>query len=427
VARAKSSEAPPFPARAYARRAIARGTFVALGALAASRGGRRGADHHLETPHIMPRRIRAFAQLAPVLIILQGCASGCSDGGGQSASGGDTGSAPHSSGGGSKSSGSSGDHSATDGGATIDPRGSTSDDGGSPAVDDAASPVPDTTPADGLTPLQKHKAEMLTSIWENSTTVLQYPYCENINDGRGYTSGRAGFCSGTGDAIEVVDCFDKAFGGGSANPMVKYMPALTALNNAADSADTSGLDAVGKYCADWTKASIDPATASAFKKCQDKISDELYYQPALAQAHKWGLVTALTKAELYDAEINHGDDGVSALVKQANQDVGNTAQKAAAAPLSRDAESAWLHAFLMRRLALLKSDSTWADAVDRVTTYEQLRLQNNFDLGAAIETNAKATTMYPGKGYKDSGYPDCTISPAGAVGGDASCTSATGQ
>src|SRR5206468_2947025 len=60
--------------------------------------------------------------------------------------------------------------------------------------------------------------------------------------------------------------------------------------------------------------------------------------------------------------------------------------------------------------------------VGRIRAFVQIT-----DLGAAIETNAKAIRMYPGKGYKDSGYPDCTISPAGAVGGDAACTSAPGQ
>ena len=97
-------------------------------------------------------------------------------------------------------------------------------------------------PPGSLNALQKHKAEMLTSIWENSTTVLQYPYCQNIHDGRGYTSGRAGFCSGTGDAIQVVQCFDAAFGNGSNNPMAKYMPALTTIN---DRFNTTGQDQAG--------------------------------------------------------------------------------------------------------------------------------------------------------------------------------------
>jgi len=223
----------------------------------------------------------------------------------------------------------------------------------SPASPDAASAsdaaTPDSSAANDasadagapgpLTPLQKHKAEMLTSIWENSTTILQYPYCQNIHDGRGYTSGRAGFCSGTGDAIQVVECFDMTFGTGTNNPMAKYMPALTTINNrfnmtGQDQGGTAELDAVGSYCADWAKTATGSATSAAFKACQDQITDVLYYKPGLAQAKKWGLVTALTIAELYDAEINHGDDGVASLIQKANADTGNGAKHPPNAPLA---------------------------------------------------------------------------------------------
>ena len=304
-----------------------------------------------------------------------------------------------------------------------------SDAGGSGSSD--ASSSPDGAASGGMTALQRKKAEMLTSIWENSTTVLQYPYSQNIQDGRGYTSGRAGFCTGTGDAIQVVQCFDQRFGTSAANVMHKYMPALTQINQAflstgKDQASTSLLDAVGSYTADWAKSATDATTSPAFDACQDQIVDLLYFTPGIAQAAKWGLSTALTKAALYDAEINHGDDGVAALAKQANTDTGNAAQTPATTPLTLAQESAWLHAFLLRRLATLKADPTWAQAVDRAAEYEALRLAGNFDLGAAIVTDAKAVTMFPGKGYTDSGYPKCTIATAGAVSGDAACTSPTG-
>ncbi len=351
---------------------------------------------------------------------------GCSSSDGAALGGGDGSGGPR---------GDAGTWTTSDGGATFDDASASANDAtppdGSTASDDATSSDATAQPG-ALTPLQKHKAEMLTSIWENSTTVLQYPYCQNIHDGRGYTSGRAGFCSGTGDAIQVVRCFDAAFGTGSNNPIAKYMPALTTIDNRFNSTGmnqggTTELDAVGTYCSDWAATTNGAATSAKFKTCQDQIVDLLYYQPALALAKKWGLVTALTIAELYDAEINHGDDGAIAIAKLANNDTGNTAQRVPTAPLTLAQESAWLHAFLMRRLALLKADATWAQSEDRVVTYERLRLDGNFDLGAQIRTNSKAITMFPGQGYVDSGYPDCTISAAGVAGGDASCTAQVGQ
>jgi chitosanase len=375
---------------------------------------------------VVDMRILTFAPAAALIVaFLHGCTGSTDDG-------------SLGNGGGSQNGGGGGSHGFVqdDAGApsSIDGGASTSDAATTPdgaLSNDGAASTDAMPPVGALTPLQKHKAEMLTSIWENSTTVLQYPYCQNIKDGRGYTSGRAGFCSGTGDAIQVVECFDAAFGNAN-NPMAKYMPALVTLNDrfnatGQDQGGTTELDAVGNYCTDWAKTAGDAATMAQFKACQDQITDVLYFKPGLAQAKKWGLVTALTIAELYDAEINHGDDGVAALIKQANTDVGNSAQKAPTSPLALADESAWLHAFLMRRLKLLKSDATWVQSEDRVVTYERLRLDNDFDLGAQIRTNTKAVTLFPGQGYVDSGYPDCIIAPAGAVSGDAACTSPIGQ
>lgn len=286
---------------------------------------------------------------------------------------------------------------------------STSSADGAPASSDGTASIPS---------LAKRKAELLTSIWENGTTILQYGYCQNINDGRGYTSGRAGFCSGTGDAILVAQCV------AAANPdaaMAKYIPALTQItstfeSSGNDQADTSALDAVGSYCADW---SADAANGDAMKTCQDQVVSQLYFTPALAEASKYGLSQPLTIAALYDAEINHGDDGdngVADLAKQANTKAGNVN---GARTLAQ--ESTWLKAFLGIRAALLKSDSTWADSEDRVANYEALRQAGNWDLSKPITTSAKATKLY-GSGYKDSGYPKCVIAADGSVTGDAACT-----
>jgi chitosanase len=277
---------------------------------------------------------------------------------------------------------------------------------------------------DRLTPLQKKKAEMLTSIWENGTTVLQYGYSEDIHDGRGYTSGRAGFCTGTGDAIVVVRCLAAAVG---ASPLHKYVAALASIDRARVStgraqAETSELDAIGSFAADWKRTATDAATAAAFVACQDRVVDELYYEPALRVAKAWGLTSALTKAALYDAEINHGDTGTDALVEGANRATGNAAQKRPAAPITRAAESAWLRAFLTRRLETLRDDATWAEAVDRAALYEKLRQEESFDLKGMIVTDAKASAILPGAGYRDSGYPRCVIAEDGAVSGDSACT-----
>jgi chitosanase len=314
-----------------------------------------------------------------------------------------------------------------------------SEDAGSkppPPPVDASHPPADsgktTTSSASLTPLQRKKTDMLTSIWENGTTVIQYAFSRNLKDGRGYTSGRAGFCTGTGTALLVVQCFDAAVGTGNTNKMHKYLSALSALNDAfqqsgKNQGSTSTLDAIGDYPGDWAATANDAKVGPAFATCQDQIVDKLDYGPAVDAANKWGLTQALTIAALYDAEINHGTDGVASMVKQTNEDTNNGGQTMASAPLSLADESAWLQAFLARRLTTLNNDRNWSSTVDRAAQYEQMRRDADWDLGAQFETNAKAAQMFPNAGYKDSGYPDCIISSSGAVSGDAICTSPTGR
>ena len=69
----------------------------------------------------------------------------------------------------------------------------------------------------------------LVSTAENSSTdwKAQYSYIEDIDDGRGYTAGIIGFCSGTGDMLELVQAYTATEPG---NPLAPYLPALEAVN-----------------------------------------------------------------------------------------------------------------------------------------------------------------------------------------------------
>src|SRR5690242_8964215 len=53
---------------------------------------------------------------------------------------------------------------------------------GGPGKDGGASDAGKDTSA-----IQKREAEMLTTFWENDTTVFQYAFSRNNNDGYGYT------------------------------------------------------------------------------------------------------------------------------------------------------------------------------------------------------------------------------------------------
>ena len=290
--------------------------------------------------------------------------------------------------------------------------GSDASDGGvvdppSPPADMSTSGPP--TAGDGaLTANQKAVAEAMTSIWENDTPVLAYGYAENIKDGRGYTSGRAGFCTGTGDAIQVIDCYDQLRTAANGNLMVKYMPALTTINqkfmsSGQDQGDTSLLDAVGSWVNDWGASYNSAATQADFKKCQDQISDALYYRPAMQAATKVGLTRALTRAALYDMWINQGD---AALVSQTNSALGVTSTIGHGVT-----EDQWLQKFVELRRDLLAGDKTWATSVDRVAGYEKARRRGNWDLSQPIDSGVKASQCWPAGSYKDSQYSSYVINP----------------
>jgi len=88
----------------------------------------------------------------------------------------------------------------------------------------AASTAPAALP--GLTAAQRLRADRLISTFENSTPVLQYAYVQDIHDGRGYTAGRAGFTTATGDLLVVVERYTRR---SPINPLARYLPRLRQL------------------------------------------------------------------------------------------------------------------------------------------------------------------------------------------------------
>jgi len=278
-----------------------------------------------------------------------------------------------------------------------------------------------------LTGNQTKVTNGLTSIWENDTPVLQYAYSQNIHDGRGYTNGRAGFCTGTGDAIQVVECYMNRRTAANGNLMAKYWNALVTINNnflstGQNQGDTSLLDAVGCWTCDWASSYNNSTTRSDFKSCQDQITYKLYLLPALDAAVKWGMTWALTEAELYDAFVNHGDDGANAIIASTNSALGDSSQVAPVIGFNGITESAWLKKFLEKRRDVLFNDPTWIDAIDRVATYEKQRRRGNVNFSSAVTNDVHAFDCWShSPAYPDSGYTCRTINPDGTWTTPSSC------
>ncbi|HEY9721361.1 MAG TPA: chitosanase [Oscillatoriaceae cyanobacterium] len=226
----------------------------------------------------------------------------------------------------------------------------------------------------GMTPDQKLRAEHLTSLFENSTIDLQYAYTEALKDGRGITAGRAGFTSGTGDMLEVIQKYTAQVPN---NPLARYLPRLNAIN-AAKHGKGSLVGLEGLQAA-WHQAANDPK----FRAAQDAVVDEQYYQPAMQTADQQGLKTPLARAVMYDTIIQHGGgddpDGLPALVAATDKAMGGS-------PAQGVNEHAWVEKFLSVRhadLAHAHDPSTrkaWAESVDRVNALGAIAQSGNWNL-----------------------------------------------
>ncbi|MER6287099.1 chitosanase [Streptomyces sviceus] len=219
-------------------------------------------------------------------------------------------------------------------------------------------------------PAKKEIAMKLVSSAENSSLdwKAQYRYIEDIGDGRGYTAGIIGFCSGTGDMLDLVQLYADRKPG---NVLAKYLPALRRVNGT-DS--HSGLDP--NFPADWRKAAQD----SAFQQAQNDERDRVYFNPAVRQGKTDGL-RALGQFAYYDAIVMHGDGGDATSFSS----IRRRALRQAKPPAQGGNETTYLNAFLDARVWAMKQEEAHSDT-SRVDTAQRVFLrQGNLDLNPPLD------------------------------------------
>ncbi|MGW2516920.1 chitosanase [Streptomyces sp. NPDC001617] len=210
------------------------------------------------------------------------------------------------------------------------------------------------------TAAKKEIAMKLVSSAENSSLdwKAQYKYIEDIGDGRGYTAGIIGFCSGTGDMLDLVQLYTDRKPG---NVLAKYLPALRAVNGT-DSHD--GLDP--NFPKDWRKAAQD----TAFQQAQNDERDRVYFNPAVKQGKADGLGT-LGQFTYYDAIVMHGDGDDPTSFRNIRKRALNKAKP----PAQGGNETTYLNAFLDARVWAMKQEEAHSDTT-RVDTEQRVFLRN---------------------------------------------------
>ena len=219
-------------------------------------------------------------------------------------------------------------------------------------------------------PAKKEIAMQIVCSAENSSLdwKAQYKYIEDIDDGRGYTAGIIGFCSGTHDMLELVELYADRKPG---NVLEKYLPALRKV----DGSDShKGLDP--NYTKDWKTAAKD----SVFQKCQNDERDRVYFNPAVSRGKSDGLRT-LGQFCYYDAIVMHGDgDDATSF-----GGIRKRALAKAKPPAQGGNETTYLNAFLDARVWAMKQEEAHSDT-SRVDTAQRVFLRNgNFTLNTPLD------------------------------------------
>jgi chitosanase len=203
--------------------------------------------------------------------------------------------------------------------------------------DELSSSIPGELPDDLLT-----KALQITSCFENDTPDLQWDYAEDLDDGRGWTCGIAGFT----------------------HEEAKYFkPTISPKDWKAEDFNET-----------WAALAED----ESFHELQLKVAQDVFAAPALAAFQERNCSLSITFASFYDTCIQHGDgddpDSFGAILSDWNADASETDN---------------LGAFLTRRHEVLlnpddeDTQAEWAQSVSRVTALQGL-LAENADLDYPI-------------------------------------------
>jgi chitosanase len=215
-------------------------------------------------------------------------------------------------------------------------------------------------------PAKKDVAMQIVSAAENSSLDwrAQFSYIEDIGDGRGYTAGIIGFCSGTGDMLELVQAYTNTK---PSNVLAKYLPALRTVDG---TASHTGLDP--NFTRDWRTAAADPV----FQAAQEAERDRVYFNPSVRDGKSDG-VRALGQFAYYDAAVMHGYEGMRA--------IRNRALARAKPPAQGGNERTWLTAFLDERVTEMRKEEAHSDT-SRVDTAQRVFLANgNLDLTTPLD------------------------------------------
>ena len=257
------------------------------------------------------------------------------------------------------------------------------------------SPVLNRPELSGFTPGQIMTMRQLNSIFENGTTKFQYGYIEDIGDGAGVTAGEAGFTGGelkilvtnymnaTGadartkkDFEEFLPCLDQIAKAKDISQYACLYPNLKPEKMSKKEFKEEGgeISKVG-FGKVWSAAAKDPV----MRQLQDERVFNVYLNPGIEAARKYGLKSALGAAFIYDTFIQSGDDGAAkmAVIVQQQFAIKHTGR---ASPETPAEEKEWLRLWATERKKELVTTPAGAETTPRVDSLLQILDSGNMNL-----------------------------------------------
>ena len=216
----------------------------------------------------------------------------------------------------------------------------------------------------------KRTCLQLTTACENGSTVFNYNYAENIDDGRGITFGIIGFTTGTYDGNELIKYYTQL---NPNNNLAKYIPALDKIDSGTRDAEDKSDDVTGlaNFIND-VKACDDPL----FKQAQLYELDTNYWNPAVKLTDSIGAKNNLTLAFIYDMCVNHGADGAQDFINNVKENMNGT-------PATGINENEFLSKFMEYRYDELADEDP--QGKNRVNAFRELLTSGNIDLKTPFE------------------------------------------
>jgi chitosanase len=219
--------------------------------------------------------------------------------------------------------------------------------------------------------LSKNVILALTCVAENDTTSFVYNYAENIHDGRGITFGIIGFTSGTFDGTQLLKRIRNL---DPSHPLCAYIPAFERIDGLHSGGHVDDVTGLGNFIADFTEYGDDAVA----RRAQLELLGELYWDPAEKISDGLSLKLAISRGEIYDSCVKHGESGAFTIVRRANDKVGS--------PAGGTDEIAWLREYLTQRVQYyVENHEDTVGSVPRVDMYRRILDSGNYVLAPPFD------------------------------------------